>query len=140
METSPEMRTLSLHNLRNLHMLIAYWIVAGLLALVFLAAGFMKSTRPKDALAASGMAYVEDFSSTQVKLIGISEIVGAVGLVLPVLLDIAPILSPIAAVALTIVMIGAIVVHVRRNEPFIPSLVLGVLSAIAAVLGFIVVA
>lgn len=121
-------------------MLIAYWTVAGLLALVFLAAGFMKSTRPKDALAASGMAYVEDFSSTQVKLIGISEIVGAVGLVLPVLLGIAPILGPIAAVALAIVMIGAIVVHVRRNEPFIPSLVLGVLSAIAAVLGFIVVA
>ena len=121
-------------------MIVAYWIVAGLLAVAMLGAGFMKATRPKDALAASGMAYVEDFTATQVKLTGIAEIVGAIGLVLPKLLGIAPVLSPIAAIALGVLMIGAIVVHIRRREMFLPPLVLAILAAAAAVLGFLTLA
>ena len=74
------------------------------------------------------------------KLIGIAELLGAIGLVLPMLLNVAPILSPIAAAALTVVMVGAVVVHVRRKEAFVPALVLAVLSAVAAVLGFLVLA
>ena len=121
-------------------MLIAYWIVAGLTALVFLAAGTMKTLRPKDALAASGMTYVEDFSGWQVKLIGIAEAVGGIGLILPMALNIAPVLSPIAGIALGIIMIGAIAVHVRRKEQFAPSFVLLLLSAASAVLGFLALA
>ena len=113
-------------------MLIAFWIVTGLAALVFLAAGLMKLSRPQEALAASGMAWAGDFSGPSVKLIGLAEAVGALGLVLPALTGIAPILSPIAAVALVIVMIGAVVVHVRRKEAAVPAIVLGVLALAAA--------
>jgi hypothetical protein len=44
--------------------------------------------------------------------------------------------SPSAAIGLTIVMVGAVVVHARRREPIAPPLVLAILSAAAAVLGF----
>ena len=116
---------------------IAYWIVAGLLALAVLAAGGMKLARPKEALAASGMGWVSDFGGGTVKLIGAAEVLGAIGLILPKLTGIAPILSPIAALALAVTMLGAIVVHVRRKESFTPSLVLGLLAVAAAILGFL---
>ena len=58
-------------------MATAYWIVAGLTALAFLAAGTFKLVRPKPALAASGLAWVEDFSPGSIKLIGLAEEVGA---------------------------------------------------------------
>jgi uncharacterized membrane protein YphA (DoxX/SURF4 family) len=113
---------------------IALWIVAGLLALAFLGAGFMKSTRSSDKLAAAGMAWVEDFSPGVVRFIGISEVLGAIGLVLPPLVGVAPILAPIAAAALAVVMAGAVVTHLRRKEygAIVPSLVLLLLSAFVA--------
>ena len=120
-------------------MLITLWIINGLLAVAYLGAGLMKASRPKEALATSGLNWVEDFSPTSVKLIGLSEVLGASGLVLPLLLGVAPVLTPIASTALTIVMIGAIVVHVRRAESATPSIVLAILSAASAVIGFIVV-
>ena len=67
------------------------WIVAGLLALVFLGAGLMKALRPKEALATSGLAWVEDFSPAMVKTIGGLEVLAAIGLILPAVLDIAPV-------------------------------------------------
>jgi uncharacterized membrane protein len=121
-------------------MVIAYWIVAGLVALLFLAAGVMKSTRSKEALAASGMGWVEDFSPTSVRLIGVAEFLGGVGLVVPMLTGIAPILSPVAGIALAVTMIGAVVVHVRRKETPVPALPLVFVAAAAAVLGFLVLA
>lgn len=121
-------------------MTIAYWIVAGITALAFLAAGGMKATRPKEALASSGMAWVEDFSATGVRLIGLAEFLGGVGLILPMLTGIAPILSPIAGIALAVAMVAAVVVHVRRKESAVPPVPLLILSAAAAVLGFLVLA
>jgi hypothetical protein len=120
-------------------MIIALWILNALLALVFLGAGLMKLARPKPALASSGMAYVEDFSANQVKLIGLVEVIGAAGLILPILLGIAPVLTPIAAVGLAIVMIVGTLVHVRRHEPPVPTVVLAVLSIGSAILGLLVV-
>lgn len=120
-------------------MLIALWIVNGLLAVAFLGAGAMKATRTKEALAASGMGWVEGFSATSVRLIGIAEVLGAVGLILPLLLGIAPVLTPIASVCLAVTMAGAILTHVRRKESFTPALALGVLAVVSAVLGFLVV-
>jgi len=120
-------------------MIIALWILNGLLALAFIMAGSMKVARPRTALVASGMAWADDFADPTVKLIGAAEVVGGIGLILPLLTGIAPILTPIAATALAIVMIGAIAVHVRRKENATPSIVLAVLSIMSAVLGFIVV-
>jgi hypothetical protein len=111
---------------------VALWIITGLLAVAVLGAGVMKVARTKDQLAASGMAWVEDFSAGTVRLIGALEILAAIGLILPALLDIAPIFVPLAALGLVIVMIGAVVVHVRRKEvpTMAPSVVLLVLAAI----------
>ena len=118
-------------------MLIAFWIVSGLVALVFLAAGLMKVTRPKEALVASGLAWTEAFTEPTVKVIGAAEVLGAIGIVLPALTGFAPILSPIAASALALVMVGAIVVHVRRHENPAVNIVLLLLAVGSAVLGFV---
>ena len=118
-------------------MLIAFWIVAGLTALAFFAAGAMKIARPKEALVASGMAWAEDFSQPVVRLIGAAEVLGALGIVLPAITGVAPILSPIAAACLAVLMVGASVVHIRRQEPPI-SAALFALAVATAVLGFLV--
>lgn len=94
---------------------VALWIVAGILAAVFLAAGLMKATQPKEKLLAN-QPWVEDFAPGTIRLIGVLEILGAVGLILPAALDIAPILTPIAATGLAITMVGAAIVHIRRKE------------------------
>ncbi|MFK4851811.1 DoxX family protein [Microbacterium sp. ZW T6_19] len=120
-------------------MLIALWIVNGLLALAMLGGGVMKVLTPKAALAEKGMAWTEDFSAGSIKAIATLEVVGALGLVLPLLTGIAPILTPLAGTGLAIIMVGATVVHLRRKEPFAPALVLAVLAVASAVLGFIVV-
>ncbi len=75
-------------------MLIAYWIVAGLLALAYLAAGIMKIVRSPDALVATGIAWAKDVPLPAVRLIGVVEVLGAIGLILPPLTGIAPILAP----------------------------------------------
>jgi uncharacterized membrane protein len=63
------------------------WIVTALLALAFAGAGLMKLTQPKPKLVASGQAWAEDFSDGAVRAIGALEVLGALGLVLPALLD-----------------------------------------------------
>ena len=114
------------------------WIIAGLLAAAFFLAGLMKLAQPKAKLAESGMAWTEDFTDSQVKLIGLVEVLGALGLILPAALDIAPILTPIAAAGLALTMLGATVVHARRGEKSnIPvTLVLAALAAFVAVMRF----
>ena len=91
-------------------------IIAGVLAAAFAAAGAMKLTQPKEKLAASGMAWTEDFNPGTVKLIGALEVLAAIGLILPAALGIAPVLVRFAALGLVLIMIGAIVTHARRKE------------------------
>jgi DoxX-like family len=95
---------------------MALWIVAGLLAVGSLAGGSLKLILPKDKLAASGWGWVEDFSAGTVRTIGTLEVLAAVGLILPAALDIAPVLVPVAAVGLALLLIGATVTHLRRHE------------------------
>jgi hypothetical protein len=113
---------------------VVLWILAGLLAAAFLGAGVMKAVRSKEQLAAAGMGWTEDFSAGMVKLIGILEVLAAIGLILPALLDIAPVLVPLSALGLVLMMIGAVVVHVRRREfsTMAPSVVLLVMAAVVA--------
>jgi hypothetical protein len=113
---------------------LVLWILAGLLAAAMLGSGLMKLTQPKEKLAAAGLAWTEDFSSGTIKLIAGLEALGAVGLILPALLDIAPILVPIAATGLGIIMVGAVVVHARRKEipNILPALILLILAVIVA--------
>ncbi|WP_214366536.1 DoxX family protein [Pseudonocardia sp. H11422] len=110
------------------------WLLQIALAVAFLGAGAMKLARPRKALADSGMGYVEDFSDGAVKAIGALEVLAAIGIVLPWATGIAPALTPLAALGLVVIMIGAAVVHARRKEyPMIGiNVVLGVLAAIVA--------
>src|SRR5262249_35050345 len=89
---------------------------------------------PKDKLAASGMGFVEDFPAGTVKMIGALEILAAIGLILPPLLGIAPVLTALAATGLVLLMIGAIVTHARRKEAWVANVILLVL-ALAVALG-----
>jgi uncharacterized membrane protein YphA (DoxX/SURF4 family) len=113
---------------------LALWIIAIVLTVVFAASGLMKQFVPKDKLVTSGQGWAQDFSPPAIRLIGIAEILGAIGLVLPAALQIAPMLVPLAAVGLALVMAGAAAVHARRKEaPMVAmNAVLLVLAVIVA--------
>lgn len=117
-------------------MSVALWIVNVLLALAFLVSGGVKAIRSRETLLDAGMGWVEDYSATALRTIGVLEVIGAAGLVLPLATDIGPILAPLAAVGLTVMMAAAIRVHIRRGEGFTPALILGVASIASAILGF----
>ena len=111
------------------------WIVAALLAVAFAAAGSMKLAKSKADLAGQGMGWVEDFSPGVIKLIGALEVLAAIGLVVPPLVGIAPVLAPLAALGLVLLMAGAIITHARRRETpmVVVNLVLLVLALVVVV-------
>jgi uncharacterized membrane protein YphA (DoxX/SURF4 family) len=113
---------------------VVLWIVAALLAVAFGLSGAMKVFRPAPKLVEMGMGWVDDMPLRMVRTIGVLEILAALGLVLPPLLGIAPILAPLAATGLVLIMIGAIVTHARRkeNNVIIGNVVLLVLAAFVA--------
>jgi hypothetical protein len=97
---------------------LALWITAGLLAAGFAFAGGNKLFTPREKLVkAPGAGWANDFSAGFIKTLGAVEILGAVGLILPGALNIAPILVPLAAIGLAIIMVGAGVVELRHHEP-----------------------
>jgi hypothetical protein len=113
----------------------ALWIVAGLLAVVYLFSGVGKLIVSKEKLAAfPGAGWVEDFSAGAVKAIGALEVLAAVGLVLPAALGIAPVLVPLAAAGLVVLMAGAVLTRLRRREvkPMVADLVYLALAAFVA--------
>ncbi|MEN8704805.1 MAG: DoxX family protein [Nocardioides marinisabuli] len=113
---------------------IVLWIIAAALALVFLAAGAMKLAQPKEKLTASGMEAMENLPAGAIKAIGALEVLAAVGLVVPAVLDVAPVLVPLAATGLALLMVGAAITHARRkeNQAVVVNGVLLVLAAVVA--------
>jgi hypothetical protein len=96
---------------------IALWVVSGILAVAYLAAGLNKLIKSKAALVANAnFSWTADFSQGALRGIGAAEVLGAIGLILPELTGIAPVLTPIAAVGLVLIQVGAIATHVRRKE------------------------
>lgn len=119
---------------------IALWIVQGLLAMVYLAAGGLKVVRPREQLVAAGnFDWMKDSSDAGVKAVGLVEILGALGVILPWLTGIAPILTPIAAIGLVVVQIVALRVHLSRREhrPLPANALLLLLAAFVALGRFI---
>lgn len=113
---------------------ILLWLVQILLACAFGMAGAMKSTQPVEVLAANGIAWAPHLPLALVRFIGISEFLGAVGLILPALTKIKPFLTPLAALGLLTIMILAMGFHVSRGEAgALPAnIVLGGLAAFVA--------
>ena len=114
----------------------ALWIAAIMLAIGLGVSGFVKAITGREKLAANPrMVWVEDFSDPAIRTIGGLEFLGALGLILPAVTGIAPILVPLAAVGLAITMFGAIVVHVRRGDgtlSVVVPLVLGLTAIFVA--------
>ncbi len=112
---------------------VTLWIVQLLLAAAFGMAGVMKATQPIADLA-TALGWPGDLPAGLVRFIGASELAGALGLVLPSATRIRPLLTPLAAIGLVIVMVLAAVFHVSRGEWFaLPSnVVLGGLAAFVA--------
>jgi uncharacterized membrane protein len=102
------------------------WVLQAVLALAFVTAGFIKINRPKQELRIR-MEWVESFSPRSIRLIGAAEILGGLGLILPVLTGVAIALTPLAVVGLAMLMVGAIWLHVTRRDPLasiVPAAVL----------------
>ena len=113
----------------------ALWIVQVLLAIIFTLTGLMKLTQSRAKMAAGPMHWAAHVSDAQFRLVGALELLGAIGLILPSALGVAPILTPLAAAGLVLTMIGAIVAHVRldeHNRLAVPVVVLGLALFVAA--------
>ena len=113
-------------------MTIALWIAQGFAAVVFILTGALKVVAPKEKLV-DKMHWAATWPPGRITLLGLAEVTGALGLVLPAALNIAPVLTPIASVCLAVLMLGAVQAHRRLHESFVPAgLLVAVCVAIAA--------
>ena len=115
---------------------IALWVTQGILAAVFAVSGLMKSTQSKERMIATGQTGVAPFSLPVIRAVAACELAAAVGLVLPWATGILPVLTPLAAAGLGIVMVGAAVSHWSLREyqqVFAVNLVLLLACAFVAV-------
>jgi uncharacterized membrane protein YphA (DoxX/SURF4 family) len=93
---------------------IALWIAQILLAGMFIMAGTMKAFAYEKAK--EKLPWAKDFSEGFVRFIGLAELLGGIGLILPGALGIAPILTGIAAIGIALIMLFAAVFHAKRKE------------------------
>ncbi len=112
----------------------AIWVVQVLLGAAFILSGVIKTTQPHDKIQ-KNVPYVEDLPGIRLRIVGAVELLGGFGVILPAWTGIAPILTPIAATGLMIVMTGAALLHVRRKE-YSAIAVNAVLFALAAIVAW----
>ena len=103
-----------------------FWIGQGLLAAVFALTGAMKLVVPRERLQVR-MHWARTWPRARIRLLGLAELAGALGLVLPRATGIAPLLTPLAAACLGFLMVGAVQTHRRLGEPTVPAAVIGLL-------------
>jgi uncharacterized membrane protein len=95
---------------------VLLWIVQAVLAALFAMSGLAKDLQPKEKLAGK-YPWMQDVSQTTVRFIGVMELLGAIGLILPAATGIAPVLTPVAGIGLAVIAVLAAGTHVRRKEP-----------------------
>jgi len=93
------------------------WIAQGLLAAAFLYSGINKSIFSEQQLIARGQTGVVGRSAATIRFIGISEIAGSIGIILPWWLHILPVLTPVSAACFALLMLLAAPIHYRLKEP-----------------------
>jgi hypothetical protein len=96
---------------------LTLWIAAGLLAVIALLGGISKTFLPKAKLDAHPASWTPNASVGFVKTLGVLELLAAVGLVLPAMVDIAPVMVPVTAVCWAVLMVGATITHRRLGQP-----------------------
>ncbi len=115
---------------------VALWIAAVVLALGIGVSGLLKVVFGREKLTSNPrMAWAQDLTDPKFRTIGSLEFLGALGVILPALTGIAPVLVPLAAVGLALIMIGAMVFHVRRGDgaaSLVPPLVFTLLAIFVA--------
>ena len=110
---------------------IALWIAQGLLALGMFAVGTLKILMPHDKLSQK-MKWAAPWAPGRVKLLGAAEVTGAIGLVVPWATGIAPLLTPVAACSLLVLMGGAVKTHLDLKESPAPPAIVGALCVFVA--------
>ena len=108
---------------------VLLWIGQGLLATLFALTGAIKLLVPRERLQVR-MHWARTWPRARIRLLGLAELAGALGLVLPRATGIAPMLTPIAAVCLALLMAGAAQTHVRLRETPVPAAVVGLLCLV----------
>jgi hypothetical protein len=120
-------------------MSVVLWVIQVLLALAFLMAGFMKLTQPIATLS-KRMAWTTAVPLGLVRFIGLAELLGGIGLILPMLIGVLPWLTVAAAMGLSIVMVSAGVFHLARHEAsLVPVNVVLLILALVVVVGRLVI-
>lgn len=94
---------------------VALWIIQVIVAALFLTAGSLKLVLTKKNLI-KVFEWIEDYNEKPIRLIGASEILGGLGLFLPGVYSTFEILIPFAAMGLTLIMVLATFLHLRRKE------------------------
>ncbi|WP_155058869.1 DoxX family protein [Streptomyces blattellae] len=122
--------------------IVVYFIFAIPLALVALIVGGQKLVWSKAHLAEVGgrVAWASELPAWQIKLTATIEVLAAIGLILPMALDVASVLSPISALALALTHVGAFNATRRRGEKLTSDIAVFALTGVIAVLGFLTVA
>jgi len=108
------------------------WVLQIVLAVAFGLAGSMKVVVRREQLARR-MHWANDWPRSRIKLLGLAEVAGAVGVVAPMATGLAPVLTPLAAVCLAVLMVGAVRTHQRLRESVAPAGILGALCVFVAV-------
>jgi uncharacterized membrane protein len=104
-------------------MTLAVWLLSALVALAVFASGLLKIAVPRTSLA-KRMKWAATWSDANVKLLGVVEVLGAIGLIVPAATGILPMLTPIAAIGIAVLMAAAVKVQIDLREPIAPALVL----------------
>jgi DoxX-like family/Protein of unknown function (DUF2523) len=106
---------------------VAYWIIAALLALFYVYSGALKMLRSADQLRPM-MRWIDSMPPRFVRFIGVLEVFGALGLILPPFIGIASALALAAAIGLVLLQVGAMSLHLSRGEAKLTGLNVGLLA------------
>ncbi len=96
---------------------IAAWIVSIMLGAVFTISGIAKVSLSRERLIATGQTGIAPFPMPLIRAVAVAELLAVIGLFVPWLTGIAPILTPLAALGLGVVMTGAAISHASLREP-----------------------
>jgi uncharacterized membrane protein YphA (DoxX/SURF4 family) len=120
---------------------VILWILQILLALGILASSYGHTLGFESAKARPGMEWLDHVGRDRMRIIGILEILGAIGLVVPAATGILPWLTPLAATGLAIIMALAAVYHLRRpgeGQNVVLNVILGLIAVVIAYGRFVV--
>jgi len=106
------------------------WVLQGALAVVFAGSGLAKIALPQERLSTMMGDFLDQIPAPAIKLLGVAEVAAGVGLIVPPLVAIAPILTPLAGIGVLAIMGGGVIIHGRRRE--YPNVAVNVVLAGAA--------